>query len=275
MASNYLGYQEKSSPIHRLSGTTKLICFLVLSIICMVSYDTRFLFISGVVALIVLKISKIRWQEIKYPTYFILVFAVINLLMIFVFSPEEGVKIYHYRTVISHLVGPYWLTKEQLFYELNILLKYFSTIPLAFIFILTTHPSELAASFNHIGVSYRISYAIALALRYIPDIQADFDAIRQAQQAKGIDMSRKAPLLQRLKHSAKIIMPLIFNSLDRIDMISQSMELRRFGKGNKRTWYSYRPFSKGDLLAISFVTILSIIGIALFFINQGRFYNPF
>ena len=40
------------------------------------------------------------------------------------------------------------------------------------------------------GVSYRISYAVALAIRYIPDIQEDFN-ISLAQQARGYEMSKR------------------------------------------------------------------------------------
>ena len=66
------------------------------------------------------------------------------------------------------------MTKEQLFYELNVILKYFATIPMALLFILTTDPSEFAASLNKIGVSYKVAYTVSIALRYIPDVQRDY-----------------------------------------------------------------------------------------------------
>lgn len=37
---NLIGYVPKKTIIHQLSGFTKLFCFLLLSIIGMVSYDT-------------------------------------------------------------------------------------------------------------------------------------------------------------------------------------------------------------------------------------------
>lgn len=74
----------------------------------------------------------------------------------------------------------YPITAEQLFYELNIILKYFTIIPAVFIFVVTTNPSEFAASLNRIGISYNIGYAVAIALRYIPDVQDDFHKIKNA-----------------------------------------------------------------------------------------------
>lgn len=88
-------------------------------------------------------------------------------------------------------------------------------------------------------------------------------------------MSKKANLIDRIKASSNIILPLIFDSLARIETISQAMELRRFGKEKTRTWISYRPFKKIDLVAIIFTIIIFAIGIALFVVNKGRFYNPF
>lgn len=275
MNDKILGYIEKDTIIHRLSGTTKLISFLLLSVISMMSYDIRFLLLLTILSIICFTIAKIPYDSISLVLKFVLVFSILNLLAIYVFEPEYGVRLYGSRTVISEGFGRYSLTYEQVFYELNVMIKYFVTIPLALIFIFTTNPSEFASSLNKIGISYKISYAVALAFRYIPDIQNSYNDIRLASQARGIEMSKKANLIDRIKASSNIILPLIFDSLARIETISQAMELRRFGKEKTRTWISYRPFKKIDLVAIIFTIIIFAIGIALFVVNKGRFYNPF
>lgn len=275
MNDKILGYIEKDTIIHRLSGTTKLISFLLLSVISMMSYDIRFLLLLTILSIICFTIAKIPYDSISLVLKFVLVFSILNLLAIYVFEPEYGVRLYGSRSVISEGFGRYSLTYEQVFYELNVMIKYFVTIPLALIFIFTTNPSEFASSLNKIGISYKISYAVALALRYIPDIQNSYNDIRLASQARGIEMSKKANLIDRIKASSNIILPLIFDSLARIETISQAMELRRFGKEKTRTWISYRPFKKIDLVAIIFTIIIFAIGIALFVVNKGRFYNPF
>lgn len=272
---NLFGYIDNDTIIHQLSGSTKLICFILLSLIAMTSYDTRFLVGVTLFSLFIFILAKIPWSNIRILIYFVLVFSILNLFMIYLFEPEYGVQLYGSRTVLFQGFGRYTVTAEQLFYELNVAIKYFTTIPLALIFIFTTNPSEFASSLNRIGVSYRISYAVSLALRYIPDIQDNFFEIRQAQQARGLELSRKTSLFNRIKGSASIILPLIFNSLERIEVISQAMELRRFGKEDKRTWYRYRPFTKNDIIAIIIVVIICLVGISLFVTNNGRFYNPF
>src|SRR5699024_2922315 len=122
---------------------------------------------------------------------------------------------------------------------------------------------------------YKISIAVSLALRYLPDIQRDFRTISQVQQASGVDFSKNEKLIKRLNNVSSIIMPLIFSSLDRIETIRKAMELRSFGKHNKRTWYRAQPLTKTDWLTLVVSTLLFIIAIVITFYDGSRFYNPF
>ncbi|MBM6615236.1 energy-coupling factor transporter transmembrane protein EcfT [Desemzia sp. RIT804] len=270
-----LGYTPNETVLHQLSGAAKLICFMLLSAIVMVGYDTRFLLFITLFAIFLFKISEIRWHQISFVVKFIAIFSVLNLITVYLFEPEYGVQLYGTRHVIWDGIGRYNLTQEQLFYEANLVLKYMATIPLALIFILTTNPSEFAASLNKIGVPYKISYSVSLALRYIPDVQESFHQIGYAQQARGLEMSSKGKLGARIKGTAGIVMPLIFSSLDRIDTITNAMELRRFGTRKNRTWYAEKKFRRMDHFAIFLVTAITLIGTWLFAVNEGRFYNPF
>ena len=273
--SRLLTYDPKDTWIHRLSGLTKLVFFLVWSIVSMITYDTRVLLFMLISSLIIFRVSKIEWKQISTVFNFILFFLCLNLIAVFLFSPYEGVKIYGTQQDLWHIAGNYTITKEQLFYEFNIMIKYFTVIPAVLMFILTTNPSEFAASMNRIGVSYKISYSIAIALRYIPDVQADFTKIKHAQEARGIEMSSKAGLIDRIKNVSSILFPLIFTSMDRIDVVSNAMELRGFGKNKKRTWYSGKKLSSKDITVIVVALIFAAASLMITFADGSRFYNPF
>ena len=270
-----LGYLKADSPIHRLTGATKLICLIFCSLTAMLTYDTRVLAALLIMSLVCFKISKIKFKDVAFVVYFILAFLLINNIAIFIFSPQEGCKIYGSTTVLFQIVGPYKITLEQLFYQLNVTLKYFAVIPIALLFIVATDPSEFAASLNRIGVSYKLSYAVAIALRYIPDIQRDYVEIAFAQQARGNDLSRNEKLVKRIKNMSSILIPLIFSSLERIETISCAMELRSFGAQKKRTWYSSRPFARRDFVAILMVLAFFAFSMWMTLRNGSRFYNPF
>ena len=272
---NLFNYIDRPSPIHRLTGAGKLVCLLLWSLAAMSGFHTPFLAILTVGAFALFKVSKIRLKDVSFMLGATLIFLVVNNLLIYLFSPEHGVEVYGSRTLLLEGIGRYTITAEQLFYHLNVVLKYTCTIPIVLLFVCTTDPSEFAASLNRIGVNYRISYSVALALRYIPDIQREYQDISQAQQARGLELSKKAPFFQRLRSISKILIPLILSSLERIDTISNAMELRGFGKNKKRSWYSGRPFTRGDIFVMAVCVVLMIISVLLTVLNGGRFYNPF
>lgn len=270
-----LTYSQKDTWIHRLCGATKMIFFILWSVVGMVTYDTRILLFMLLFSLVIFYMSKTEYRQVSTVFKIIGLFLIINILAIFLFSPYEGVKIYGTRTDLLHLIGNYTLTKEQLFYEFNVMIKYFTVIPVALMFIVTTNPSEFAASLNKLGVKYSVGYSIAIALRYIPDVQKDFHEIKQAQEARGLDMSNNVSFWKRVKNIVAILFPLIFSSLERIDVISNAMELRGFGKHKKRTWYSERSFQLPDYLTLAFVIIFTILAMIVTFYDGSRFYNPF
>lgn len=272
---NLFNYIDRPSPVHRLTGATKFVCLMLWSFAAMCTYDTRMLFAIAVLGLVVMNISKIHFRDVSFMMGFTIVFLFINTVLLYLFSPLHGTEIYGTSTYLWGLSGRYAPTAEQLFYMLNYVLKYMATIPVVLMFICTTNPSEFAASLNKIGVKYSIAYAVALALRYIPDIQRQYHEISQAGQARGIEMTKKASLINRIKSATSILIPLVMTSMERIDVISNAMELRSFGKNKKRTWYMGRPFRAADIACLIFCILLVCMSLYLNHINGGRFYNPF
>lgn len=272
---NLFNYIDRPSVIHRLTGACKLVCLITWSLAAMTSFYTPLLVAMTIGSLILFRVAKLKVKDISFILSVMFVYIIMNNVLIFLFSPEHGTSIYGTKTVLFKLFGPYVVTAEQLFYHLNVILKNACTIPIVLLFVCTTNPSEFAASLSRIGVSYRISYAVALALRYIPDIQREYRDISLAQQARGTEMSKKASLVNRLKAASSILIPLILSSMERIETISNAMELRGFGKGKKRTWYSGKNFSKMDVLCMIACVLLMLLSLFITYLNGGRYFNPF
>ncbi len=273
--SRMISYEKKDTVIHRLSGFTKLVFFLIWCLSSALTFDTRILLFMLVFGGIIYFASGIKWKQVSGVFWAIMFFMTINLICIFFFAPYQGCEIYHSRTDIVHLFGNYTLTREQFFYEFNVFIKYFTVIPSVFIFLVTTNPSELASSLNAVGVPYTISYSLEIALRYIPDIQDEFHKIKNAQEARGIEMSSKGSLFFRIKNTAAIIFPLLFSTMERIDVVSNAMELRGFGKKRQRSWYSKRPLASSDIIVLICITVFFLVNMVITFHDGNRFYNPF
>jgi energy-coupling factor transport system permease protein len=275
MKMKLFSYDLADTFIHRLSGLTKLICFLFLTFAVMYSYDIRVILVVMVFSILLMRKAEIKFSQVRLMVIYVLIFIFTNAIISFFFSPEFGTSIYGTSHEFARVFG-ISLTYEQLFYQVTKMFKYASVIPLGMIFLLTTNPSEFASSLNGIKVNYKAAVAVALTLRYFPDIQRDYKDIYLAQQARGLELSRKAKFFDRFKNSLLIVIPLIFSTLDRVEVISNAMDLRGFSKSKTRTWYMSRKFTREDALAlvVSGLIFVATVFVSIF-INRSRFYNPF
>ncbi len=276
MKTKLFDYVERDNYVFQLSGLTKIVCFFLLTFAVMFSYDVRFVLPVLVMSFIILRVSGITFQQIKIMLIYVFFFLLLNFILTYIFSPTYGVELYGTRNEIFSFGWRYVVTQEQLLYQVTKTLKYASVVPLGIIFLLTTNPSEFAASVNKVGVPYKIAYSFSLTLRYFPDLIRDYSDISAAQQCRGLDLSKKEKFSVRVKNVMTICVPLIFSTLDRIEMISNTMDLRSFGKEKKRTWYAARSLRKGDIGALLFSALVFATSILIsVFINGSRFFNPF
>ena len=276
MKAKLFDYVDRDNFIFNLSGLTKLFCFIFMTFSVMFSYDIRYILFVMVVSAIVFKASGLQFKQIKIMLIYVVIFLFMNFVLTFLFSPTYGTEIYGTRHELFRITNFYVVTKEQLLYQITKTTKYASVVPLGMIFLLTTNPSEFAASLNRVGISYKASYALSLTLRYFPDMIRNYQDIAVAQQSRGLDLSKKEKFGVRVKNTMNICIPLIFSTLDRIELISNAMDLRGFGKHKKRTWYVAKPMKKGDWGALVFGAAILAGSLCMsFLVNGSRFWNPF
>lgn len=276
MKDKLFDYVERDNWVFRLSGITKLICFIILTVCVMFTYDVRLIAGIFLLCVAVLAMSGIKFSQIKTLVIYVIIFLVLNMTLTYLFDPVYGVELYGSDHEIFSFGGRYRVTQEQLLYQLSKMFKYASVIPLGLMFILTTNPSEFASSLNGVYVSYKVCYALALTLRYFPDTIRNYNDISVAQQSRGLDLSKKEKFATRVKNIMNICVPLIFSTMDRIDVISNAMDLRGFGKHKKRTWYTKTPPTWADYVCIAVCVV--VLAVVIFFfavVNHGRYWNPF
>ena len=269
-------YNQLDTFVHKLSGLTKLVCFLLLTTTVMLTYDIRIILAILIFSYFLMNKAQIKFKQVKTMFIYVGIFLITNFILTFLFSPTYGCEIYGTKHVLFPIFGRYEVTLEQLFYQCTKFLKYLSVIPLGMIFFLTTNPSEFASSLNHIKVNYKVCTSLSLTLRYFPDVQRDYHTISLAQQARGLEMSSKAKLINRIKNVVNILTTLIFTTMDSIELITNAMELRGFGKGKKRSWYSFKPLQTKDWISMFICLLIFLFMLYIrIFVNKSMFYNPF
>ena len=267
-------YIEGDSIFHRLSGVSKILLFILWTMITVMFLDIRVFIAMGIIGAIMLYFSQIPWKTIKPLLWIMVVFNIINVIFILLITPQYGTELVGTNTELIN-IGYAYINLETLFYVLTISLKYAVLMPITVIFIFTTHPSEFASSLNKIGVPYKIAYAVNIAFRYIPDVQREYKDILNAQQARGLAFHKgEGKALEILKNYTTIFVPLVSSSIKRIETVSNAMELRSFGKKRKRTWYSYKKLSGLDFTFI--IGCILAFAVAVYLKNNiiTGFYYP-
>lgn len=276
MKTKLFDYVDRDNVIFHLSGLTKLICFFFMTFAVMFSYDIRYILFVMVLSVVFFRVSTLKFRQIKTMLIYVGIFLLMNLVLTYIFSPQYGTELYGTTHELFRINSRYIVTLEQLLYQGTKLCKYASVVPLGMLFLLTTNPSELAASLSRVGCSYKVSYTLSLTLRYFPDTIRDYNDISLAQQSRGLDMSKKEKLSVRVKNIMNICVPLILSTLDRIELISNAMDLRGFGKHKKRTWYAAKELKKNDWIAMGICALILAGSLSMsFFVNGSRFWNPF
>ncbi len=248
---------EGDTFFHRLDGSIKMLLLLVWSFVALSFFNNLLFIIMIGIGFLLFKIADIPFRSIKFLYIAILVFTIFNSLFVVLFAPQHGMKYYDTYTPIL-TIGDYIVLKETFYYAFTLSLKYMSIAPISIIFIFTTNPSKFASSLNRLGVNYKIAYAVNLTLRYMPDIANEFISIRNSLMLKGLDIQGEKNVFKKMKLYVYVVMPLVKTSLDKVEVISNGMDLRCFGYDKKRTWYNAEKYKKEDYITIAFMVIAVI-----------------
>lgn len=264
-------YIDRKSPMHRLDGSIKFLLMILWIGGVFLFNDFRIFLGFFLLGLTLLKIGKIKWSEVKPLFIFILFFTLMNSFFLMLITPEHGNLLTGTENVIVNIFGRK-ITLETLWFAVTLSMKYLAVFPIMVLFIFTTHPTKFASSLNRIGVSYKVAYAINIALRYIPDVRDEFMIIMKAQEARGVAFRKgDADLFTRLRNYKNIVVPLVISSLNRIDVVSNAMNLRGFGIEKTRTWYGEKKYESRDF----FILILSVLSFGAAILLKIKIFKNF
>ena len=256
--------------LHRLTGKTKVRTFLILMVYIIMSFDLRLILPLCILSIIGLISLKPQWKIIKF---FFIIIGLMNLLNIVLFwlaDPTIGSMWCGGRTtVLFSVTERLYLSAETLWYLIVRFIKMMTSFMVSLVFILAITPSELAAGLYSIKVPYKICTIFSIAFRYIPDIGRDFQNIKISLKTRGDELDpKKSSIGKRLKQNMLILIPLITTSFDRVGNISNAMDLRGYGRGKTRTYYSEHDELKADKI-FKVINIILILFCLYWIITQN------
>jgi energy-coupling factor transport system permease protein len=258
------GYIERSSFIHRLNPLTKFVVLLLIAILTITLVSD----IAGLAIFAFLVLGYIgAGISIRYPFSrlrrlfsFILLIAIIQLG----FTPY-GVVLFFLIPPLAPGFGPFLpITIAGVSNAVNLAFRLINIVLASALFVVSTDPSKFAAALTRMGIPYRYSYTLVLALRLVPLFDHETNIVQAAQRTRGmaIDQGILRGFLRQIRYT---FTPLIFSALGRVDALTLAMDGRGFGYASTRTFLNQPPFSRADGL-IMFLSLFLAVFLLWYFL---------
>lgn len=164
-------------------------------------------------------------------------------------------------TVLFSL-GPIQVTAEG-FRRALLLTSRLLALSLAFFFWLsTTDQGEMTRGFVALGLPYEWGLTIALALRYLPILAGLYEQVREAQEARGLDLAQRN-LGGRLQAYRPILVAVVIGALRHGERLGWALEARALGGSQRRTVFRPLRLRRDDMLALVFLGLVFAAAVIL------------
>ncbi|MBQ0004583.1 MAG: energy-coupling factor transporter transmembrane protein EcfT [Clostridiales bacterium] len=157
-------------------------------------------------------------------------------------------------------VGPLTFYKEGVLFACRLGLNILNMLLSFAVFVLTTSPQELVDEMEKNGFSPKFGYIINSVFQILPQMMMTKDTITDAQRSRGLET--EGSLGVRMKAFIPLISPVVMSSLVNTRERAIALEVRGFGRKNKKTWLEDRPKHKGDRVIGVILVLLVVLTIA-------------
>jgi energy-coupling factor transport system permease protein len=249
-----LGIHEKDTFLKRLYPMTKIWASLgfIIGIFTFSNYT-----ISSVIFVLALMVIL---KEKMLKEFKILLFAAV-LLGISLFL-IQGILSPANETVVWNIIPGTGITlyKEGLTTAADVYCRIVPLLAVLFLAIRTLNITELGVALNQAGVSYRASFVLTSTFQIIPVLNKEMHQVMNAQKSRGLDT--EGNLMNRMKAFIPIMVPLISNSIMKVQNQVVALESKGFNSSTKKTFYRDPPKRKVDTIIVACTTLFALLGVA-------------
>ena len=253
-----LRYIDRDSLLHRMYPLTKLVWVFMVALGLFFFHDP----ISGAItftAVLLLALVAGRISLITILKSATVIFGLGLLLMIFHFFADPGNPVYRIGGLVVTDTG--LRQGPVFFFRLSVV------VLASFILIWTTDSRDLMVSLARTGISYRFAFAIFLALRFLPLVQREVDAVQSAHAIRG--QASRSGITHRIKLWQRYMFTVLVNGLRKAEITADALECRAFGSYPDRTYVKDVIFKPAGLLLI--IAFMVLIGGLVFIERTGGY----
>ncbi|MFB6154485.1 MAG: energy-coupling factor transporter transmembrane protein EcfT [Haloferacaceae archaeon] len=154
-------------------------------------------------------------------------------------------------------LGFYSVTRREFLFALGRSMRIASFIVGGLVFVTTTSNEEIVRGMRELGLPYAFCFAVGTALRLFPTFLGAAGTVRQAQEARGLDLSASNPV-ERLRRFVPLLIPVFMTAFRNVHTQSMALEARGFDTRRQRTFYAAESYDGVDWV----VTGLALVVVA-------------
>lgn len=255
MAGNFDLYLRRDTAIHRLDPRVKLAFVVEATLV-------TFLWPSMGTALAMIGVCALGFWRARIPAGHVLrVVRLVAPLMAMVFALTA---IFGRGTGDAALtLGPLAVTGHSLDRGALLATRLLALALIVFLWLFTTEQAMMVRGFVALGLPYEWGLTLALALRYLPLFASLFEQVRDAQQARGLDLEQQS-FRGRLQAYRPVLIAMIISALRNSEHLGWALESRALGApGVRRTTFRPLRLRAGDVGALVLLGVLFGVVVAL------------
>lgn len=125
------------------------------------------------------------------------------------------------------------------------------------VFLSVTRHEEVGWGLLKMGIPYRVTFVISMALRLVPVFIGSAYTVMQAQAARGLDLSGGSPVV-RVRRYLALFSPLLLSSLRVTGPLTQALESRGFSRKGRTSIQEYRWRLRDSLVVAGWISVAGI-----------------
>jgi energy-coupling factor transport system permease protein len=234
---------SKQSGVH---PSFTLLAFVLLETLPFIFQDPRVLGFVWIANLIM--VTKLGWPVTMRKAY-LLVGGIGGLFTTISWLPFISEGHAYWSSKIPLLNYPVQITDIGVLWALGMGLRIANVTLLSMYYLFTASPRQIAMGLKGVGVPYSLCFLLSLIFRFIPLVKNDLLHIREAQMVRGLQINQGS-LSEKMRKYGYLLVPLIFTSLKRVQLIANALDAKGFKMRNRDHRFYCMPRWKKREMAI-------------------------
>jgi energy-coupling factor transport system permease protein len=249
-------YTDADTFLHRLDPRVKILAVLLISVLALILSSLPSLLVLLALIFFLLFFARATFSRTMFALKFVLRFMILIIALWPLFDPSGS--------PVWATLGPVKITEPAVWRGVTSAVRVGCLATVWYILLFTTSQRDLVRALVKLGVRFDIGLTLAISLRFLPTFSALIESIKDAQRARGLELSRGG-LVKRSRNYVAVLVPTIVSALRTADTLSLALQSRAYGARADRTYLRELKMRASDGIALgSVVAVFALVTFANF-----------